>query len=149
MSKSDSDERSRILLTDSPADIRLKIRLALTDCEKGISYDPKRRPGIANLLQILSFAHGSNQSPNELAIAFKGTDIRILKEAVADSLVAHLRDIRERFEYWIKVPRDQLLDIATEGAGKATINSKNTMDDLRACIGLNINLEAFGHNYNQ
>ena len=45
MSKSDPNENSRIMLTDSAEQIQSKIKKATMDSIKGISYDPKERPG--------------------------------------------------------------------------------------------------------
>ena len=55
MSKSDVNLRSRIVLTDSKERIREKIRRAVTDSSGNhISFDPKNRPGLSNLIQIYS-----------------------------------------------------------------------------------------------
>ncbi|OON18262.1 tRNA ligase class I [Opisthorchis viverrini] len=54
MSKSDPSEGGCIYLTDSPDQIRLKVRRAQTDSQFGVSYNAEDRPGIANLLRILS-----------------------------------------------------------------------------------------------
>ena len=58
MSKSDPNEMSRIELAD-PADlIQKKIQKAVTDSEDHISYDPKARPAISNLINIYSDLSG-------------------------------------------------------------------------------------------
>lgn len=54
MSKSDPDPRSRINLCDSPEEILLKCKKAVTDCTSAVEYDPEKRPGISNLLVIHS-----------------------------------------------------------------------------------------------
>lgn len=54
MSKSDPDDLSRIELTDSADLIEKKIKKAVTDSEDHISYDPKARPAISNLINIYS-----------------------------------------------------------------------------------------------
>ena len=53
MSKSHSNPESRILLTDSDSEIQSKIKSAVTDSDYSISYDPEKRPGISNLIDIL------------------------------------------------------------------------------------------------
>lgn len=52
MSKSDRNEMSRIELTDSTDLIEKKIQKAVTDSEDHISYDPKARPAMSNLINI-------------------------------------------------------------------------------------------------
>ncbi|KAH1767608.1 hypothetical protein KXX41_005796 [Aspergillus fumigatus] len=49
MSKSHADRRSRIILTDSPAEISKKINAALTDSELTITYDPRDVPAVVSL----------------------------------------------------------------------------------------------------
>ena len=62
MSKSDDDPRSRILLSDSNEAIAAKIRHALTDSVGDISYDPQKRPGVSNLIDICSMCRGLPKS---------------------------------------------------------------------------------------
>jgi len=55
MSKSNSSERSRISLSDNEQVIREKVRRAVTDSDgDSITFDPEKRPGLANLLGIYS-----------------------------------------------------------------------------------------------
>jgi tryptophanyl-tRNA synthetase len=55
MSKSDLNPRSRITLADKEEVIFDKIRRAVTDSlGSKITYEPLRRPGLANLLMIYS-----------------------------------------------------------------------------------------------
>ena len=58
MSKSDASKLSCINLIDDPDMIRAKIRKAKTDSLGGITYDPKERPEVANLLRIYSALEG-------------------------------------------------------------------------------------------
>lgn len=60
MSKSDPDPKSRICLTDSPDEIALKIRKSVTDFTSEISYDMEERPGVSNLINILSIFSGKS-----------------------------------------------------------------------------------------
>ncbi|RQM06458.1 hypothetical protein DH86_00002299, partial [Scytalidium sp. 3C] len=63
MSKSHADVRSRILITDTPEDIHRKIMAALTDSTNSVSYEPETRPGVANLLHLLSYFDGDQRTP--------------------------------------------------------------------------------------
>lgn len=58
MSKSEKDPRSRINLCDSPEDIFMKFKKAVTDCTSTVSYEPDTRPGISNLVVIHSSLTG-------------------------------------------------------------------------------------------
>ncbi|KAF5269312.1 hypothetical protein FQR65_LT02613 [Abscondita terminalis] len=58
MSKSDSDPKSRICLTDNADDIMKKIKKSVTDCTSKITFDPENRPGVSNLIRIHSALTG-------------------------------------------------------------------------------------------
>ena len=53
MSKSDPED-TFIAVLDKPEDIRRKLKRAVTDSDGEIRYDPENKPGVSNLLTILS-----------------------------------------------------------------------------------------------
>lgn len=163
MSKSHADPRSRILLTDSADDIHRKIKVALTDSEPLITYDPARRPGVSNLIEILGYTEaeseterereGSSNSSSggggqartrtfeEIAAEHENEGLRVFKEYVADKVAAHLEPIRERYFQLVgdddDGKRDKYLDdVARMGAEKARANADKTMNKVREAVGL-------------
>lgn len=58
MSKSDPDDKSRILLTDRPEQILEKLKKSVTDFTSAVYDDPKTRPGVSNLISIHSLMSG-------------------------------------------------------------------------------------------
>lgn len=136
MSKSSKSERSRILITDTPDQIRFKIGSALTDSLPGITYDTVTRPGISNLLDILSIFDTQGRSPELLARHFSDLSPRQFKETVTDAVVTGLKGIRERYIALLD-SRDNYLDVvAKEGSRKAQKNSEETMCLVREAVGL-------------
>jgi len=136
MSKSHPDPRSRILLTDSAEEIRSKIMVALTDSQTGITYDPASRPGVSNLIELLSYMHPGSQTCDEIASELSLASMRAMKEKVAEAVSAHLRDIRERY-LDIVDNNKYLKEVASEGAEMARINADRTMVNVKGAIGLN------------
>jgi tryptophanyl-tRNA synthetase len=136
MSKSEVDQKSRILLTDSQKDIEKKIKSALTDSEPGVSYDPVRRPGISNLIEILSHLEPSGRRCDEVASDLQSTSIKGLKDLVAAAINSHVQPIRERYFELIGKEADYLDDIAEQGAVKARKNANDTMEAVRSAMGL-------------
>ena len=134
MSKSHTDARSRILLTDSPQEIHKKVKVALTDSEATITYDPARRPGVSNLIEILS--HFEGVTCDELAAQYQSASLRTLKEHVADRITHHLRDIRERYSQIMEDQSSYLDSVAEQGAETAQANASVTMRQVRDAIGL-------------
>lgn len=58
MSKSCTNIKSRLELTDSPDVLLNKVKKAVTDFTSEVTYEPEKRPGVANLLTIHSMITG-------------------------------------------------------------------------------------------
>ncbi|CRK13779.1 hypothetical protein BN1723_002019 [Verticillium longisporum] len=137
MSKSSNDARSRILITDSPDEINQKLMSALTDCDNSVSYDPVNRPGVSNLLEILSIFDESGREPAQLAESLSGHNLKQLKEKVSESVVLGLNGIRERYIDLLSADEGKYLDfVEAEGARKARENAAETMAIVREATGL-------------
>ncbi|PTB35416.1 uncharacterized protein TrAFT101_011292 [Trichoderma asperellum] len=135
MSKSHKAQRSRILITDTPEDIRSKIGSALTDSTPGVSYDPAARPGFSNLLEIYSVFDAEKRSPAQLAEIYAHTSPKIFKETVSDALIAGLHGIRDRY-LDLSANESYLEKIEKEGARKAQESAQETMDIVKSAVGL-------------
>ncbi|MCJ1406442.1 mitochondrial 37S ribosomal protein rsm10 [Ptychographa xylographoides] len=128
MSKSHKDPRSKILLTDTSDEIHRKIKHALTDSISGISYDPATRPGVSNLLDILSYLDQAGKSPQELANDCSTLTMRAFKELVAGRVADSLAGFRERYEPLIDTAGgSRLSDVAAQGAFQARKNADSVM----------------------
>ena len=137
MSKSHTDERSRIHVNDTPRVIGKKVRLALTDSVTGVSYDPISRPGVSNLLAIMSYFDDRGRTAEELALTYSNMDIRDFKSEVANSISKGLESVRERYNIFMSAERGNYLDdIAMNGSVKAREQAKTTMAVVRHIIGL-------------
>ena len=55
MSKSSTDKHATVYLDDEDDVIHLKIRRAVTDMKSEVTYDPKTRPGVSNLIRVSYF----------------------------------------------------------------------------------------------
>jgi tryptophanyl-tRNA synthetase len=100
MSKSDPNPASRILITDSHDEIKKKINGARTDDIQGVSYDRERRPGVSNLIDILSYLNkDSAVTPESITEEMSGaeTSLKDLKARVAQAIDDDLRPVRERY----------------------------------------------------
>jgi hypothetical protein len=136
MSKSHPDPKSRILITDTEEDIHAKIKEALTDSEPGITYDPKTRPGVSNLLEILKHTTQSPNSCEELAHDLSGLTMRQLKEHVSQAVVKCLSGIRESY-LELMLPTNKTIAMAREaGRLKAAGRASTTMKTVREHVGL-------------
>jgi tryptophanyl-tRNA synthetase len=134
MSKSHADGRSRIVLTDSREVIFKKINAALTDSELTITYDPVRRPGVANLIEILS--HFDGRSCDEIAMEYRSASLRALKEHLAITLSDRLEGIREKYLSLVGDQTDYLDSMAEQGCKAARANAALTMEQVKVAMGL-------------
>lgn len=136
MSKSNPNPKSRILVTDEPEDIGKKIMAAVTDSFSGVSYDPIDRPGVSNLLLLLSHFDVAGRTPLELAGTLDGIGLRDFKIKVADSVITNLSRIRTKFHEVLAEDDGKYLDsIADRGARRARANAEETMTLVRNSVG--------------
>ena len=137
MSKSHADPRSRIQLNDSAEQVAEKIKSALTDSVRDISYDPENRPGVSNLLDIMSFLSPKGTLSSEFAQLYKNLSIRAFKDEVARSITGSLNDIQERYHNLLKSDNSKYLeDVAMEGSRKARARAAITLAQVRHSMGL-------------
>ena len=95
MSKSSTDQKSKINLADTPAQARKKIMAATTDSLGVINFDWQRQPGITNLLQLLAIL--TNRPQAEVNAEWVGqTQYGPLKRAVAEAVATFLADFQTR-----------------------------------------------------
>ena len=94
MSKSGDVESGIIWLLDEPSVTAKKIRSAVTDADRDVRYDPEGKPGVSNLLTLLSVLGGS--SIPTLESEYTGRGYGELKSATADAVVAAFEPVRAR-----------------------------------------------------
>lgn len=135
MSKSDPNPKSRILLTDSSADIQSKIAGALTDSVEGISYDPESRPGVSNLIDLLYYLGDGQLSRERLVTELKNVPMKGLKEITAAAVEVTISPIRDRYMDLVSDER-KLRDVADEGAESARIAGTKIIQDVSSTIGI-------------
>ncbi|TVY53632.1 Tryptophan--tRNA ligase, mitochondrial [Lachnellula cervina] len=137
MSKSHSDPRSRILITDPPDVIHKKMMAALTDSTNSVSYDPENRPGVSNLLQLLSHFNTEGKSAQELGLVYANFGLGQFKKAVAESISESLAPIRTKYEQVLAADGGRYLDhVWMQGAVKAKESADATMEVVRRAVGL-------------
>ena len=133
MSKSDPLEKASIYLDDSEAVIRKKIASAVTDSDGIIKYDEVNKPGISNLLNILSCC--TNKSISDLETEFEGVGYGEFKKAVADAFITLLRPIQEKYEK-ILADKDYLNKVLDDGAQKASYFARKTLSKVKRKMGV-------------
>jgi tryptophanyl-tRNA synthetase len=122
-----------LFLLDEPAANAKRIRSAVTDTGREVVFDPESKPGVSNLLTVLSALSG--QPVDELVPQFEGKGYGDLKAAVADAFAAFAGPFRERTACWLE--DDVALDaVLARGAARAREVAGATLAEVYERIGL-------------
>ena len=131
MSKSDTNQKSYILMNDSPDVIVKKIKGAVTDSEARVYYSPEK-PGINNLMDIYSACTGKTKE--EITAEFEGKGYGDFKSAVAEAIVEELRPVQEEYSHLIK-DKAYLTQMAHEGSERAQYYARRTVNKVMKKVG--------------
>ena len=132
MSTTLSSEQGAVYVTDSPDAIRKKFRSAVTDSERDVRYDPNQKPGISNLLEIMSVATG--EAIPALEHRFADAGYGDFKSAVGESVVELLTPLRERYEA-LRADERELQRLLAVGAEKARRAAEPTLEAMYDRMG--------------
>jgi tryptophanyl-tRNA synthetase len=133
MSKSTSSDKGIVNLLDDPKRMEKKFKSAVTDSATDIRFDRAEKPGVSNLLEILSAVTGREIA--ELAAEYDGQGYGTFKGAVAESVVEMVRPIQERYRELASDPAEieRLLKV---GADRAREIAGPTLARAKSAVGL-------------
>jgi tryptophanyl-tRNA synthetase len=131
MSKSVPD--GCLFLDDSPEIIKSKIARAMTDSGSEIVYDPERKPGLSNLIEL--YAAFTDDDPKSVAKKFADQQYSIFKNKLAEVVAEHFAEFRTRKEELLSDPA-KLIKILDAGSKKANAVAEEKMADVKKKIGL-------------
>ncbi|MBD8108887.1 tryptophan--tRNA ligase [Erwinia persicina] len=134
MSKSDDNRNNVIGLLEDPKSVVKKIKRAMTDGDEPpvVRYDVKEKPGVSNLLDILSGVTGKPVA--ELEAEFAGQMYGHLKGAVADAVSGMLSELQERYHRY-RNDEAFLEQVMRDGAAKARTQAQDTLKKVYEAIG--------------
>jgi tryptophanyl-tRNA synthetase len=132
MSKSASSPSGIVELLDDPARSAKKIRSAVTDTGREVTFDPSAKPGVSNLLTIYSALSG--RSIDDLVSAYAGKGYGDLKKDLAEVVADFVRPVQERTRAYLDDPGqlDKLLGV---GGEKARTIASATLADAYERVG--------------
>jgi tryptophanyl-tRNA synthetase len=116
-----------VLIADPPDVIRSKFKRAVTDTGREVRHDPEAKPGISNLIEIMSVATG--ESFEEIENRYDGQGYGPFKGDVAEAVVSLLEPIRLRYEELRNDPVE-LQRLLAVGAEKARNASQPTLERM-------------------
>ncbi|MEU8561368.1 tryptophan--tRNA ligase [Streptomyces cyaneofuscatus] len=124
MSKSASTPKGLINLLDDPKATAKKVKSAVTDTDTVIRFDEEKKPGVSNLLTILSTLSGSTIEDLERKYAGKGYGA--LKTDLAEAMVEFVTPFQLRTQEYLDDP-ETLDSILAKGAEKARAVAAETL----------------------
>ncbi|MFI5535483.1 tryptophan--tRNA ligase [Nocardia sp. NPDC051900] len=133
MSKSASTDAGLINLLDDPKVTAKKVKSAVTDTEREIRYDPDLKPGVSNLLVILSSLTGAPIVTLEKD--FEGKGYGELKADVADALVEFVTPLQAEVQEYMS-DQGELDRVLAAGAERAREIAGNTLAQVYDRVGL-------------
>ena len=132
MSKSDPNPKAYIALLDDINVAKKKIKSAITDSDGKIAFDTVNKPGISNLLTILSCL--TNTSIKDLVEKYKDSNYATFKEDVANAVANELEPIQKRYNELINSPK--LDEILNEGRDYANYLANKKISKVYNKVGL-------------
>ena len=119
-------------LLDDPKVSAKRIRSAVTDTGRDIVYDPEHKPGVSNLLTILSAL--GDESMSSLVERFAGAGYGDLKKEVAEAYLGFAEPFAERVRELL-ADKGELDDILAEGATAARAQAGPVLEKAYDRVG--------------
>lgn len=134
MSKSDENANNFIGLLEDPKKITKKLKRAVTDSDEQarIYFDTEEKPGVSNLLSILSAATG--RAIADLVPEYEDKMYGHLKGDTAEAVVAMLEPIQQRYNE-LRHDRAYLDQVMAKGAEAASAHAAETLRKVYDVIG--------------
>jgi len=132
MSTSRGAPQGVVRMLDPPDVVRKKFKTAVTDSGTDVRYAPEEKPGISNLLEIMSVATGDEIS--ELEARYDGGGYGRFKDEVAEAVVELFAPVRRRYEE-LRTDEPQLKTLLARGAEKARETSAPTLEQMYERMG--------------
>mgnify|MGYP006281953387 FL=1 len=131
MSKSAATDAGIIYMLDDNAVIEKKFKRAVTDSDGEVRYDRENKPGVSNLLDILSACTGTPIP--ELADRYQ--QYGPLKKDTGDAVISVVEPVRNRF-HELMADRGELSRLLRIGNDRARSVAAATLARAHANIGL-------------
>jgi tryptophanyl-tRNA synthetase len=131
MSKSAESDSGCVYLLDSAEAIMKKFKRAVTDSDNEVFYDREKKPGVSNLLDILSSVTGTTQQ----ALAEQYSQYGKLKSDCGDAVVSMLQPIQTKYADLVADPA-QLGEMLSVGSLRAETIAQKTLQRVHQAIGM-------------
>jgi tryptophanyl-tRNA synthetase len=132
MSTSAGSPQGVVRMIDPPNVIRKKVKSAVTDSGRDVVYEPDAKPGVANLMEIMTVATGESLAAIEAR--YDGQGYGTFKADVAEAVVELLAPIQDRYRE-LRADDAELRRLLTVGAEKAAAEAAPTLARMYEVMG--------------
>jgi tryptophanyl-tRNA synthetase len=132
MSTTNGTPQGTVLVLDDADTIRKKFKTAVTDSGREVRFVPEEKPGVSNLIEILSVASGRPIA--EVEEDYDGRGYGDLKTDVGEAVVELFRPVRERYAE-LRSDEGELRRLLRIGAEKAQTTSAPTLHHMYERMG--------------
>ena len=132
MSTSAGNPQGVVRIVDEPDVVRRKFKTAVTDSEREVRHDPAAKPGISNLIEIMSVATG--ESISAIEGRYDGAGYGDFKQEVGEAVVSLFAPIQARYAD-LRADEGELLRLLALGADKAREASAPTLSMMYERMG--------------
>ncbi len=132
MSTTGGTPQGTVLMLDDADTVRRKVMRAVADSGREVQHDPESKPGISNLIELMTVATG--ETIPDVEGRFDGQGYGTFKGSVADALVELLTPIQSRYRE-LRADTAELLRLLAVGADKAREASAPTLEAMYERMG--------------
>jgi tryptophanyl-tRNA synthetase len=132
MSTTGGTAQGTVLVLDPPDVIRKKFKTAVTDSGRDVRYVPAEKPGVSNLIEILSVASGT--PIGDVESSYDGRGYGDLKTDVGEAVVELFGPMQERYRE-LRADEAELRRLLHLGADKARETSAPTLEAMYERMG--------------
>jgi len=132
MSTTGGTMQGTVLVLDDPDTIRKKFKTAVTDSDRDVRYAPDEKPGVSNLIEILSVASGTTIA--DVEASYDGRGYGDLKSDVGEAVVELFRPVQTRYAE-LRADEPELKRLLAMGADKAREASAPTLARMYELMG--------------
>lgn len=124
-----------ICLTDSPDEIKAKIKAAVTDSGKEIKYDEQNKPAISNLMTLYALLAPNIKNLRQIEEIYEGKTYVEFKNDLAEVIVSALEPFQKKRKEF-ENNMDEVMSILQKSEEKAKLIASSTLQEIKTKMGV-------------
>jgi len=126
------DDKGTLFILDNMAITKKKIMSAVTDSESIVRFDLENKPGVSNLITLMSVVNDT--SIQDIEQKYANANYGSFKKDVAEAVSEFILPIQKKFNYYRN--SNELLEILEKGRVAATFVAESKLKIVREKMGI-------------